>query len=90
MAKQTIQRKYHLFDAQGKILGRMATEIAGILRGKGKADFAPNVDGGDFVVVVNANEIRVTGNKMDGKVYHHFSGFPGGITDIKLKDQLKC
>lgn len=86
--KQTIQRKYHLFDAEGRILGRMATEIALILRGKGKVDFTPNIDGGDFVVVINADKVGVTGKKMDGKIYNHFSGYPGGISSIKLKDQL--
>lgn len=89
MAKATIQRKYHLFDAEGKRLGRLATEVALILRGKNKASFAPHIDGGDFVVVINSDQIRVTGNKMEGKIYHHFSGYPGGITSIKLKDQLK-
>lgn len=88
MTKQTIQRKYHLFDAEGKILGRMATEIALLLRGKGKIDFTPNIDAGDFVVVINSDKIGVTGNKMEGKVYNHYSGYPGGITSIKLKDQL--
>lgn len=88
MTKQTIQRKYHLFDAQDKILGRMATEIALILRGKNKVDFTPNIDAGDFVVVINSDLIKVTGNKMDGKVYNHFSGYLGGMTSIKLKDQI--
>ncbi len=87
--KQSIQRKYHLFDAQGKILGRMATEIAFILRGKGKVDFAPNIDAGDFVVVVNADLVEVTGNKKDGKIYNHFSGYPGGVSSISFKDQIK-
>ena len=88
MTKQTIQRKYHLFDAQDKILGRMATEIALILRGKNKVNFTPNIDAGDFVVVINSDLIKVTGNKMDGKVYNHFSGYLGGMTSIKLKDQI--
>lgn len=87
--KQTIQRKYHLFDAQGKVLGRMATEIALILRGKGKVDFAPNIDAGDFVVVINSDLVDVTGNKKEGKVYNHFSGYPGGISSITFKDQIK-
>ncbi len=86
--KQTIQRRYHLFDAQGKVLGRMATEIALILRGKGKIDFTPNIDAGDFVVVINSDLLKVTGNKMEGKVYNHYSGYPGGVTSIKLKDQI--
>ena len=87
--KKPIDRKYHLFDATGKTLGRLSTEIATILRGKNKVDFAPNVDGGDFVVVTNSNEIRVSGNKLDGKIYYHYSGFPGGMSEITLKNQLK-
>lgn len=89
MAKKTIQRKYHLFDAEGKTLGRLATQIATILRGKNKVDFTPHIDAGDFVVVINSDRIVVTGNKMEGKIYHHFSGYPGGVTDITLKEQLK-
>jgi large subunit ribosomal protein L13 len=87
--KSKIQRKYHLFDAEGKILGRLATQIALVLRGKNKVDFTPNIDGGDFAVVINADRLRVTGNKMEGKIYHRFSGYPGGITETTLKDQLK-
>jgi len=86
--KKTIQRKYHLFDAQGKVLGRMATEIALILRGKSKVDFTPNIDAGDFVVVINSDLVAVTGNKLEAKVYNHYSGYPGGVTSIKLKDQI--
>lgn len=83
-----IERKYHLFDAKGKILGRLSTEAALILRGKNKVDFTPNVDGGDFVVVINADQVAVTGKKMDDKIYHRFSGYPGGITSVKLKEQM--
>lgn len=83
-----IARKYHLFDASGKILGRMSTEVALILRGKNKIDFTPNIDGGDFVVVINSDKIAVTGKKMDDKIYHRFSGYPGGITSVKLKEQM--
>ena len=86
---QSIQRKYHLFDAEGKTVGRMATQIATILRGKNKADFTPHIDAGDFVVVINTDRIIATGNKMEGKVYNHFSGYPGGIKSITLKDQIK-
>ena len=85
---KAIVRKYHLFDVSGKILGRLSTEIALILRGKNKADFTPNVDGGDFVVVINSDKVAVTGKKMDDKIYHRFSGYPGGITSVKLKDQM--
>lgn len=84
-----MERKYHLFNAQGKILGRLSTEIAKILSGRGKTDWTPNIDGGDFVVVVNAGGVRVTGNKLKNKIYHRFSGYPGGVTSIALADQLK-
>jgi large subunit ribosomal protein L13 len=84
-----MNRQKHLFDAEGKVLGRLATEIAKVLSGKNKADYVPNIDGGDFAVVINADKIRVTGNKMDDKIYHRFSGYPGGISSIALKDLLK-
>ena len=87
-SKKTIQRRYHLFDAEGKILGRLATEIALILRGKNKVDFTPHIDAGDFVVVINTDKVRVTGNKASGKIYHRYSGYPGGITSITFEDQL--
>ena len=82
-------RKYHLFDADGKVLGRLATEIAKVLSGRNKVDYTPHIDGGDFVIVINSDKIRVTGNKLEGKIYHKFSGYPGGITSIALKDLLK-
>jgi len=88
LMKKLIDRKYHLFDAQSKPLGRLATEIATVLRGKNKVDFTPNIDGGDIVVVINSDKLKVTGNKMEGKIYYHFSGYPGGISAIKLKDQI--
>ena len=84
-----MNRQKHLFDAEGKVLGRLATEIAKVLSGKNKVDYVPNIDGGDFAVVINADKVRVTGNKMDDKIYHRFSGYPGGISSIALKDLLK-
>lgn len=87
--KKSVNRKYHLFDAQGKVLGRLATEIARVLSGRGKVDFTPHEDNGDFVVVINTDQIIVTGNKKEGKIYHRFSGYPGGITSISFKDQMK-
>lgn len=87
--KSTINRKYHLFDAENKVLGRLATEVVKVLRGKNKVDFTPNVDAGDFAVVINSDKIKATGNKNDGKIYHRFSGYPGGITSINLKDQIE-
>lgn len=83
-----MERKYHLFDAQGKVLGRLSTEIAKTLSGRNKVDYIPHIDGGDFAVVINAAQIRVTGNKLEGKIYHKYSGYPGGISSIALKDLL--
>ncbi len=88
MAKQ-INRKYHLFDAKKEILGRLATEIAKVLRGKNKVDFTPNIDGGDFVVVIDSDKLRVTGNKLEDKMYHYYSGYPGGMRDVKLKEKIE-
>src|SRR6202790_4271422 len=73
------ERNWLLVDANGKTLGRLATQIADRLRGKGKPQFTPHVDTGDFVVVVNAEKIAVTGNKLDDKLYHRHSGYPGGL-----------
>ncbi|HAV11058.1 MAG TPA: 50S ribosomal protein L13 [Candidatus Moranbacteria bacterium] len=84
-----MERKIHLFDAKGKVLGRLATEVARVLSGKNKVDYTPHVDGGDIVVVINTEKIVVTGNKMEDKIYHRFSGYPGGITSIALKDLLE-
>lgn len=71
------------------MLGRLATEIAKVLSGRNKVDYVPNIDGGDFAVVINSDKVRVTGNKADGKIYHSFSGYPGGISSISFKDLLK-
>lgn len=87
--KHMIDRKYHLFDARGKVLGRLATQLATILIGKDKVSYAPHIDGGDFVVVINTDGLEVTGNKGEQKIYHRFSGYPGGITSISLNDQMK-
>ncbi len=84
-----ITRKYHLFDAKSKNLGRLATEIVQILRGKNKVDFTPHIDGGDFAVVINSNEVKISGNKKENKIYHYYSGYPGGVRDVKLKDKIK-
>ncbi len=75
----SVPQGWYVVDAQGKVLGRLATQIAARLRGKHKPEFTPHVDTGDFIVVVNAAQIRVTGNKAQGKMYYHHSGFPGGI-----------
>jgi len=80
-------RKYYLFDAQGKVLGRLATEMAKTLSGKGKVDYTPNIDGGDYVVVINSDGVILTGNKEKQKTYYRFSGYPGGIKAINFDDQ---
>lgn len=83
------RRTTHLFDAQGKVLGRLATEIALALSGKNKVTYAPHIDGGDAIVVINTDGVEVTGNKPNAKMYNRFSGYPGGITAISFKDQRK-
>lgn len=83
-----INRKWLLIDAKGKTLGRLASEISSRLRGKHKPEFTPHADTGDYVVVVNAEHIRVTGNKFTDKFYHRHSGYPGGLTSIAFKDML--
>lgn len=83
-----IAHEWKLVDANGKNLGRLATQIAIILLGKDKPTFTPGVDTGDYVVVVNAERITVTGNKLDDKYYYRHSGYPGGLKTINLRDQL--
>jgi large subunit ribosomal protein L13 len=80
--KEEVTRDWYLVDADSKVLGRMATEIANILRGKNKPIYTPSVDTGDFVIVVNAEKIALTGKKMADKVYYSHSGFPGGLKEI--------
>jgi len=84
-----IQREWFVVDADGKTLGRLATQIADRLRGKGKPAYTPHVDTGDFVIVVNAEKIAVTGSKLDTKIYYRHSGYPGGIKQRTLREQLE-
>ena len=84
-----ITREWYLVDAEGKTLGRLATQIADTLRGKRKPEYTPHVDTGDFVVVVNAEKIQVTGNKLDQKRYYRHSGYPGGLRSRTLREQLE-
>jgi large subunit ribosomal protein L13 len=85
----SVERKWYVVDAEGQTLGRLASRIAAVLRGKHKPQFSPAVDVGDYVIVVNAEKIRVTGRKMEQKMYYRHSGYPGGLTEITLADQLK-
>ena len=84
-----LTHEWYLVDANGQNLGRLASKIATVLMGKHKPEFTPGVDTGDFVVVVNCERITVTGNKMDDKMYYRHSGYPGGLSEINLRDQLK-
>ena len=90
MASQdTINRKWYVVDAEGKTLGRLASEIAKVLRGRHKPIFTPHMDTGDYVIVVNAEKIKVSGKKLDQKIYYKHSGYVGGMKETTLKDMLK-
>ena len=82
---ETVQRDWFVVDAAGQTLGRLATEIASRLRGKHKAEYTPHVDTGDYIVVINAEQVRVTGAKTTDKIYYSHSGFPGGIKSISFE-----
>jgi large subunit ribosomal protein L13 len=86
---EDIERRWWVVDAEGKILGRLASEVAKILRGKHKPYFAPHLDTGDYVIVTNAAKVRVTGKKLDDKVYYRHSGYPGGLRSTTLAEMLK-
>ena len=90
MAKTSeVQRKCYLIDAKDKVLGRVATKVATILRGKHKPTYTPHVDTGDVVIIINAEKIRVTGNKLENKMYQRYSGYPSGQKSVKLSEMLK-
>ena len=84
-----VQRKWYIVDAEGKTLGRLATEIATVLRGKHKVTFTPHVDGGDFVVVVNAEKVVLTGKKLDQKMYRYHTGYVGGLKEITYREMME-
>ncbi|HMQ10184.1 MAG TPA: 50S ribosomal protein L13 [Oligoflexia bacterium] len=87
--KEQVTRHWKVMDADGKILGRLATEVARVLKGKHKPTFTPHVDGGDFVVVTNAAKIKLTGNKLDQKVYYHHTGYRGGLKQVVASELLE-
>jgi large subunit ribosomal protein L13 len=87
--KDDIEQKWWLINAEGRILGRMATEVADLIRGKRKPQFTSHLDTGDFVVIINAEKIKVSGRKLDQKKYYTHSGYPGGIKEETLKDLLE-
>jgi len=87
--KKLIERHWHFLDASKESFGRLASKAAVLLRGKNKVDFVPHIDGGDYVVVVNSDNLKYTKDKNKDKIYHRFSGYPGGIASISLEDQIK-
>ena len=84
----TIERKWYVVDATGHTLGRLASEVANVLRGKNKPIYTPHIDTGDYVIIVNAEKIKVTGKKLDQKIYYNHSDYVGGMKETKLKDML--
>ena len=84
----TIERKWYVVDAEGMTLGRLASEVAKVLRGKNKPIFTPHIDTGDYVIVVNAEKIKVTGKKLEQKIYYHHSDYVGGMKEATLKEMM--
>ena len=84
-----VQRRWHVIDATDVVLGRLATQVATLLRGKHKATFAPHVDGGDFVIVINADKVALTGNKRETKLAYRHSGYPGGLRSVTYAELLE-
>ncbi|MBQ3021599.1 MAG: 50S ribosomal protein L13 [Bacilli bacterium] len=87
--KETVNRKWYVIDAENLPLGRVATKAANLLRGKHKVTFTPHVDCGDFVIIVNADKVKLTGNKLEQKMYYNHSGFPGGLRERNAKVMIE-
>ena len=85
----TVERKWYVVDAEGKTLGRLASEVANVLRGKNKPTYTPHIDTGDYVIVVNAEKIQVTGKKLDQKIYYHHSEYVGGMKEATLREIMQ-
>jgi large subunit ribosomal protein L13 len=86
--KEELEHKWYLVNAEGKVLGRLATELVKILKGKNKPTYTPHLDTGDFVIVVNAGKVSLTGKKMKDKIYYHHTGYPGGIKEVNAEKLL--
>ena len=84
----TVERKWYVVDAEGKTLGRLASEVANVLRGKNKPIYTPHIDTGDYVIVVNAEKVKVTGKKLEQKIYYHHSEYVGGMKEATLREML--
>ena len=90
MAKpSTITRRWFVIDATDKVVGRLAVQIANILRGKHRPEYTPHLDTGEFVIVVNAEKVRFTGKKLETKTYHHYTRYPGGLKEVRARDLIK-
>lgn len=87
--KEDVDRKWYVVDAEGKTLGRLATQVATILRGKHKPTYTPHVDGGDYVIVINANKVNLTGNKLNDKIYYNHSRYTGGLRERTAKEMIE-
>lgn len=87
--KETVERKWYVVDAEGQTLGRLATKVARVLNGKHKATYTPHIDCGDYVIVVNADKIKLTGNKLMDKKYYNHSGYPGGLRERNAKTMIE-
>ena len=87
--KETVERKWYVIDAEGKNLGRVATKAAHILRGKHKPTFTPHIDCGDYVIIINASKVNLTGNKLNDKMYYNHSGYPGGLRERNAKEMIE-
>lgn len=85
---QTVERKWFVVDADGMVLGRLASQVAQVLRGKHKPTYTPHVDTGDFVIIVNADKVHLTGRKLDQKIYYHHSGYVGGLKETKYRQLM--
>ena len=85
----TVERKWYVVDAEGKTLGRLASEVANVLRGKNQPTYTPHIDTGDYVIVVNAEKIQVTGKKLDQKIYYHHSEYVGGMKEATLREMMQ-
>jgi large subunit ribosomal protein L13 len=87
--KESVERKWYVVDAQDQVLGRLAAEIARRLRGKHKPNYSPHIDTGDYIIVVNADKVRLTGKKLDNKMYYRHTGYPGGLKSINARQLLR-
>lgn len=87
--KEDVNRKWYVVDAEGQTLGRLATKVATILRGKNKVTYTPHLDTGDYVIIINASKVKLTGNKLDDKMYYNHSGYPGGLRERNAKTMIE-